>query len=488
MKKAVVIGVFVVICSQILGCQWDDPIFTDGSGTSQSGESLVIGVPETTSQSAELNVNDSLKLQAVFYSEDSGVDITDSVLWEVSNPVVADINDEGTITALSEGMTSIFATYNNVKSHVFSLTIIKPYLTSITILATDESVFISDSPTFRASGTFSNGETDDVTSLVDWHSSNSTVVSISNTGIPSLNSVGTTTISASSNGFTSNSLPLTIVATVMTDLTLFPATASVAFEGSQAFNAIATYNDGGTSDVTNSVTWNSTVSDIAHFSSNTVTGVTTGSTQITASLNGITSSPSDFNVATFPLCGGIVNDVDLNNAAGACLKVAFFADRYLTGTPSEAAMIALGYTLDSTSSNTGKTYGELVSETLAGGTTAYFASFQQTGLGWDSDLESDTFGADGAYDRYCNYLADINFNYKNNWSRIVLGDMNKTRNRFGNMKANHGWAASEREYNTKVATHVSFSGFFTNSFIEDTGLGKSKPETPNYASCISPAS
>jgi uncharacterized protein YjdB len=56
------------------------------------------------------------------------------------------------------------------------------------------------------------------------------------------------------------------------------------------FNAIGTYSDGASAEITSKVTWTSSNPAVASISSDGMaTGITVGTTEITASLSGVTS-------------------------------------------------------------------------------------------------------------------------------------------------------------------------------------------------------
>ena len=79
----------------------------------------------------------------------------------------------------------------------------------------------------------------------------------------------------------------------LTSITLKPANTSVTAGATQQFQAIGTYSDSSTRDLTGQVSWVSNTTSVATISSaGLATGVSAGSTQITASLNGVSSTTS----------------------------------------------------------------------------------------------------------------------------------------------------------------------------------------------------
>src|SRR5258706_8227959 len=78
-----------------------------------------------------------------------------------------------------------------------------------------------------------------------------------------------------------------------------PATASIAPGATQQFRATGAYSDGSSSDITAQVTWSSGTASVATIGASTglATGVTQGSSVITATLSGV-SGTATLNVAS----------------------------------------------------------------------------------------------------------------------------------------------------------------------------------------------
>jgi hypothetical protein len=91
----------------------------------------------------------------------------------------------------------------------------------------------------------------------------------------------------------------------LTAIAVTPNDPSVAVGGTEQFTATATYSDNSTANVTSTATWTVANTGVATITSGGVaTGETVGSTQVTASLSGITGS-DPFNVTTATPTGGV---------------------------------------------------------------------------------------------------------------------------------------------------------------------------------------
>lgn len=94
-------------------------------------------------------------------------------------------------------------------------------LTSIDLTPATSSAFVGDTVTFTATGTFSDGSTQDLTDVATWSSTEHSIATIGEGGTAIATSAGTTTISASNEGV-SGSATLTIEK-IPTRLTAAPA-------------------------------------------------------------------------------------------------------------------------------------------------------------------------------------------------------------------------------------------------------------------------
>lgn len=194
----------------------------------------------------------------------------------------------------------------------------KPVLHYITVAPSSAPVNIGQTQQFTATGQYSDGTTQDLTtnSNIIWGSSSSTVASISSGGLATAKAVGTTNITATMGVITSS--PAMLSVTGASNLVVTPKFAMIAAAGgTQQFTATATIlNPDGTSttgqDVTGSATWMSSQTGIATIDSTQdatnglATAVAKGTTQISASYLGATSNNASLTV------GGAIVVIGLN--------------------------------------------------------------------------------------------------------------------------------------------------------------------------------
>jgi len=150
---------------------------------------------------------------------------------------------------------------------------------------------------FTATGNFTDGSKQDLTTTATWNSSNRAVATISNSsgsqGLAKALAAGTTTISAAV-GSLSDSTPLTVKSPLVS-IRVLPANGSIPLTTALQFRALGTFDDGSQQNLTSLVTWNSsdptaaTISNSAG-SAGLATPAAEGTTTISASLASLSDS------------------------------------------------------------------------------------------------------------------------------------------------------------------------------------------------------
>jgi len=231
------------------------------------------------------------------YSDGSTLDLTGLSTWSSSATAVATISNaagtQGLATSVGAGSTTITATFGGTSGST-TLTVMAPVLVSITVSPGAPSITLGSAQQFSATGHYSDGMTQSLTTVVTWSSSVTSVATISNSpgmqGRAVGGGIGTTTITASLASLT-GSATLTVKAPTLVSISVSPSFESVSRGASKQFSAIATFSDGSTQNVTTMVTWSSSSTAVATVSNSAgsqgrATGVGTGVATITASGGG----------------------------------------------------------------------------------------------------------------------------------------------------------------------------------------------------------
>ncbi|MCU8278263.1 Ig-like domain-containing protein, partial [Vibrio vulnificus] len=146
--------------------------------------------------------------------------------------------------------------------------------------------------------TFSDATSSDVSNSVTWTPIDTATATVSSTGLLSGVEVGNTTLTATKDGVTSNTVDVNVSAAVITSIQVTPSPVSVAKGQTQQLTATATFSDATSSDVSNSVTWTPIDTATATVSSTgLLSGVEVGNTTLTATKDGVTSNTVNVNVS-----------------------------------------------------------------------------------------------------------------------------------------------------------------------------------------------
>ena len=191
-----------------------------------------------------------------------------------------------------------------IVSPAVNLTVTAATLASIAVTPANSSIPKGATLQLTATGTFSDGTSQDITHAVSWSSSNTSIAAINPvTGIALGLLAGTANITASLGGITSPAVPLNITAATLQSISVAPATPSIALGTTQQFTATGTYSDLSTANITTSVTWASSVPATAAISAGTglAQGLVAGTTQITATLGTVVSASIPLKVTTATL-------------------------------------------------------------------------------------------------------------------------------------------------------------------------------------------
>ena len=226
------------------------------------------------------------------YSDGSSKSIASGVTWSASNGH-STVSTTGTVTASSLGTSVVTATVGGISSTV-TIQSTSAVLRSIAVTGSDGATTLSLAKglgqQLKATGTFSDGSTQDLSQSVRWTASGSNVA-VSSTGMLSTASVGTATVTATD---AATSIAGTLNATVspaMLSSLAITRPSSIAAGLNSALTLTGTYSDGTTSTTLSNVNWTSQSAATATVASNgLVAGVAKGSTTLTATVGALSAT------------------------------------------------------------------------------------------------------------------------------------------------------------------------------------------------------
>ena len=173
---------------------------------------------------------------------------------------------------------------------------VKPTLSSITVrpaTATLQTGSSGNTQQFTAFGTYNDGSTGNP--AVTWTSSDTTIATITASGLATSVSTGTATITATAtqNPTITGTGQLTVSVACITQITLsqtsFTLSAGTSGQNTESITATAATCNGSIP-ITNTATWTSSNTGVATVNGGTITAVGQGVANITASAGGITSN------------------------------------------------------------------------------------------------------------------------------------------------------------------------------------------------------
>ena len=218
------------------------------------------------------------------YSDRTQRDVTTTATWATSDKHVAQVSNapgnEGLVTTLAPGTVTISADF--LGGHAMALlTVSNAALKRLEVSPVTGVLPGGTERQLRATGTFGDGTTHDLTKVVTWTSSSLSVAVSNATG-----SEGTATATAPGQAVITATDPasgiaavgwLTATPAVLRSLDVSPLSATVPERGHQPFRAVGTFSDASQVDLTDRVLWTSTSPAVVGISNDAVSaGLATG--------------------------------------------------------------------------------------------------------------------------------------------------------------------------------------------------------------------
>jgi trimeric autotransporter adhesin len=232
------------------------------------------------------------------FSDNSTQNLTSQVMWSSSATSVASMNFNGVAglaKAVAGGTTNITASMSGVSGSA-NLTVTNASLVSIDVTPANPSINVGTQQQFTATGTFSDGTNQDISNVVKWTSSPSTVASITSaSGLATGRNSGSSTITATftaTSGSVSGSTQLSVTQATLVSLAINPPNPTIAVNTFQSFTAVGTFSDGSTHNITTTASWSSSATNVATIPVHNAVakGLAPGTTTITAASGSVTAT------------------------------------------------------------------------------------------------------------------------------------------------------------------------------------------------------
>lgn len=271
--------------------------------------------PINGAPSAKISLQSSLQLTAIAYYEDNSMeDVSEQVVWVSSDPTVAKITDTGIARGIHEGVTTITAQYDGADSNSVELAITDTVATNIQIrpASGDASTLPKgEIQPIVAIVTFSDRTQQELLNDVTWISDDTSIATVTSTGVVKGVNIGVTKIRSQFNGVDSNAVDVTVTDAVVTKLQILPKEGNlnnlpVGFI--QPMTVTGVFSDNTQRELLGDVSWFSEDTSVVTMApSGTVKAISEGSTTIYAEYAGIKSEPSTVIVTDITLTEIIIS-------------------------------------------------------------------------------------------------------------------------------------------------------------------------------------
>jgi Bacterial Ig-like domain (group 2) len=234
-----------------------------------------------TPPSPQIAAGGSAQLTATgTYTDNSVQNLTPAATWVSSAPSVATVSaglvicNPNATTGGSATISATGATATGTTTGSAAVTCAAPVLNSIAVAPTALTLATGGTAQLTATGVFSSGPSQPLTSAVVWSSSVPSVATVSGTGLVTCNASatvsGSATISATSGNIT-GSVGVTCQAPVLKSIKVSaPKECEIPAGGSLQLTATGTYASGATKNVTSTAAWSSSSTSVATVSAGLV--------------------------------------------------------------------------------------------------------------------------------------------------------------------------------------------------------------------------
>jgi len=264
-------------------------------------EAVLVSI-QVTPPNSSLAKGTALQLTATgTYTDDTAKDLTKDVTWGSSDPSAASVSNadgsDGLATALAVGSTAVSATLGTVSGST-ALEVTAAALVSIDVSPSALSLARGTTRQLAATGSYTDGSTQDITKQATWNVSDPSVASVSNAaganGLATALAVGSATVSATL-GPVSGTAALGVTAAVLVSIVVDPDADVTVVGVTRQFVASGVYSDSTVQDLTAQVTWSSSDRKVASVSNaagskGLATPSRVGSTAVSATLGAVRGS------------------------------------------------------------------------------------------------------------------------------------------------------------------------------------------------------
>lgn len=283
-------GLSALILALISGCTFGS------SPTNPTTPAVTVTTVVVSGSSGAATVGQTVTFAATAaFSDNTTSNVTTQATWESSNPAVATVSPTGVATFLAVGTVDVRATFRSVTGStrvaVGGTAPPVPTVTGVAVTGVGSAASPGQTVALVATATFSDATTLNVTNQAAWQSSNTSVATVSPTGVATFISAGAVDFRATYRnvvGVTRVTVAASSPTVTRLDLTGVGSSALVG--QSATLVATATYSDNTAANVTAQASWSSSNTNVATVSGGSVAFVGAGDVDLRATFDGVTGS------------------------------------------------------------------------------------------------------------------------------------------------------------------------------------------------------
>ncbi len=252
------------------------------------------------------------------YSNGQSLPVSNTATWTSGNDDIVQVDGTGLITAVAVGETLVTAEFEGKTDTVF-IHVTDAALEALDVVPNALSLYVGQRSTIVASALYSDGQTVDVSSQVEWQSSNEESATIAYDSQFGLRVTGVDEGDATITGTFGDKaveVAVTVTAVPLSGLMLAPSTVSLPLGATTALALVANYADGQSFDATDDADWSTANPNVATIlADGTVVAQGLGTVEITAHLGDLEAS-SSVTVTDARLLGVSLNPSQVTLIAG----------------------------------------------------------------------------------------------------------------------------------------------------------------------------
>lgn len=248
-----------------------------------------------------------------FYNDDTQDDLTSQVVWNVENADIVNIDERGVITALKTGVSVIRADLDEFSSEM-TVQVVDAKLTNIYFDVPHKAIAKGLSFQAKAYGEYTDKQTRDISHLVEWDSTDCSVVMPGTNGIFTAQDEGDADIYAELDGLTSTHGSITVTPAVLVSMGISSTALEMPLGTHKPLVVMGTLSDGEQVDLTRGITWH-VDNDVVEIVDNVVKAKHKGTALVTAALDGVQSEPIQVQVTD-----AILTNIEVTTNASSVAK------------------------------------------------------------------------------------------------------------------------------------------------------------------------